>query len=70
MRFDKRRYAKTLATDKTLPYQLFSSSCALYNHSTGFSMTYQENKVFNLKLVAKQMDGLLIYPGETFSFWQ
>ena len=61
---------KTLATDKTLPYQLFSSSCALYNHSTGFSMTYQENKVFNLKLVAKQMDGLLIYPGETFSFWQ
>ena len=70
MRFDKHRYSRTLAADKNMPYQLFASSCALYNHSTGFSMTYQENKVFNLKLVAQQMDGLLIYPGETFSFWQ
>ncbi|MEI3129907.1 MAG: VanW family protein [Oscillospiraceae bacterium] len=32
-------------------------------------MVYQENKVHNLKLAARQLDGLLIEPGETFSFW-
>jgi vancomycin resistance protein VanW len=36
----------------------------------GFNMTYQENKVFNSKLAAKTLNGLLIKPGETFSFWQ
>ena len=33
-------------------------------------MVYQENKVFNLKLAAKELNGLLIRPGETFSFSQ
>lgn len=30
----------------------------------------QENKVVNLKLACPAIDGLLIKPGETFSFWQ
>ena len=30
----------------------------------------QENKVHNLKLSAPHLDGLLIRPGETFSFWR
>lgn len=30
----------------------------------------QENKVVNLKLACPAVDGLLIKPGETFSFWQ
>ena len=42
----------------------------MYNRSTGFSMMYQKNKVFNLKLAAATMDKLVIRPGETFSFWQ
>jgi vancomycin resistance protein VanW len=33
-------------------------------------MQYQENKIFNLRLAAKTMNGLLIRPQETFSFWQ
>ena len=33
-------------------------------------MVYQENKVFNLKLAAKAINGLVIRPGETFSFWK
>ncbi|OAJ72162.1 vancomycin resistance protein [Brevibacillus sp. SKDU10] len=69
MRFDGRRYAETI-DGKQLPYKLFEVGCALYNGNTGFDMAYQKNKVFNLKLAAKTLNGLLIRPGETFSFWR
>lgn len=69
MRLDGNTYAKTLHAT-VLPYPLFSTESALYNPNTGFDMSYQENKVFNLKLAAETLNGLLIQPGETFSFWQ
>lgn len=69
MYFDGHRYAETI-DEKQLPYKLFETSCALYNRNTGFDMAYQENKVFNLMLAAKTLNGLLIRPGETFSFWR
>lgn len=69
MRLDGNSYTKTIQ-DKMLPYKLFSADNGLYNANTGFDMVYQQNKVFNLKLAAKRLDGLLIKPGETFSLWQ
>ncbi|MCL6458097.1 MAG: VanW family protein [Gorillibacterium sp.] len=30
----------------------------------------QENKITNLRIAMRQMDGIIIRPGETFSFWQ
>ena len=69
MRFDGRSYAETI-DEKQLPYTLFETDCALYNGNTGFDIVYQENKVFNLKLAAKTLNGLLVKPGETFSFWR
>lgn len=66
MRFDGHTYTKTIH-DEILPNKLFSADNGLYNTSTGFDMVYQENKVFNLKLAAKMLNGLLIKPGETFS---
>ncbi|MEA5015248.1 MAG: glycopeptide resistance accessory protein VanW [Candidatus Limiplasma sp.] len=69
MRLDGRRYAKTIDEER-LPYQLFEAGCALYNGNTGFDMVYQKNKAYNLKLAAKTLNGLLIRPGETFSFWR
>jgi vancomycin resistance protein VanW len=69
MRFDGHRYAGTI-DEASLPYKLFETACALYNRNTGFDMEYQRNKVFNLKLAAKRLNGLLIRPGETFSFWR
>lgn len=70
MKLDGRNYASTVKKDKTLPYLLFSSCSNIYNEHTGFPMIYQENKAFNLKLLAQCIDGVLIYPRETFSFWQ
>ena len=69
MRLDGNNYAYTLH-DQPLPHELFSANSELLNTNTGFAMIYQENKVFNLKLAAKTLDGLLIKPGETFSLWQ
>lgn len=69
MALDKRRYAKEIRPEP-LPYLQAKASSPLYNSDTGFDMKYQENKVFNLKLTAKELDGLLIRPGETFSFWK
>ena len=69
MSLDRNRYA-TKQIENLLPYQLFETSCPMYNSDTGFDMVYQENKVFNLKLAAKTLDKLIIRPGETFSFWK
>lgn len=69
MRFDENRYAAA-RSETALPYQVFETRCPMINRQTGFDLQFQENKVFNLKLAAKRLDGLLIRPGETFSFWQ
>ena len=47
-----------------------AATVQLINHNSGSDMRYQYNKVHNLKLAAATIDGLLIRPGETFSFWQ
>ena len=69
MALDGRRYALR-QTGEELPRTVFAQSLPLYNWNTGFPMVYQENKVHNLKLAAVKLDGLLIQPGETFSFFQ
>lgn len=69
MRMDGNRYAHAIR-DELLPYETFFTASPLLNQDSGFSMEYQYNKVFNLKLAAACLDGLLIMPGETFSFWQ
>jgi len=68
MKFDSNRYSNTLAKD-LLEYEVFSAKSTLINHNSGYDLKYQINKVDNLKLVAKTMDGVIILPGETFSFW-
>ncbi|MDL2319380.1 VanW family protein [Eubacteriales bacterium OttesenSCG-928-A19] len=68
-RLDGHTYARAIYPER-LPHLLFSASNGLYNANMGFDMTLQGNKVFNSKLAARTMDGLLIRPGETFSFWQ
>lgn len=35
----------------------------------GVDMKLQQNKVTNLKLASKKIDGIIVNPGEEFSFW-
>lgn len=69
MAMDGRKYAAHMQ-ERTMPFIQAQSSSPLYNRETGFDMKYQENKVFNLKLTAKKLDGMVIRQGETFSFWK
>ncbi len=69
MRFDKNKYSK-IVESKRLPYHLYTTDSLLLNKNSGFDMKYQFNKVHNLKLAAKTVSSIVIYPGETFSFWQ
>ena len=69
MNWDKNHYAKTIQTE-LYPHVLYSAHFPLINEESGHDIQYQKNKVFNLKLAAKTLHGLLILPDETFSFWQ
>lgn len=69
MRLDGRQYAQH-KNFKALPVCIYHSESKLLNPDTGFDMLYQYNKVYNLKRVVAPVNGLLIRPGETFSFWQ
>lgn len=66
MKFDGERYSETHLNNQ-LSFKLFEASSNMYNQQTGFDMAYQENKVHNLKLAAAKINGMIIYPRETFS---
>lgn len=69
MHFDAHRYAKTRSA-RLLAHCAYKCETNLLNENTGFDIQYQQNKIFNLQLAAETMNGLLIHPHETFSFWQ
>lgn len=52
-----------------LPDIVASHKTPLYRRLRNVDMQLQENKVCNLKLACKMLNGVIIKPGETFSFW-
>ena len=68
MRLSGNRYATTIAPGR-LPQAVFASASALINPRSGQDIRYQYNKTHNLRLAANTLNGLLILPGETFSFF-
>ena len=69
MHFDANHYAKTKSV-KLQPFCAYKSKTSLLNENTEFDMKFQGNKIFNLQLAAETINGILIRPQETFSFWQ
>lgn len=53
-----------------LPYVQFTHRTPLLRKLQGADMELQYNKVTNLKLAAARLDGVVIRPGETFSYWR
>lgn len=47
-----------------------SHSSLILRRLEGVDMTLQENKAVNLKLASGKINGIIIRPGETFSFWR
>lgn len=67
--FGDKKYAK-IKVSKPLENIIFSHRTPLYRKLKNVDMWLQYNKVENLKIALNSVDGMLIKPGETFSYWK
>ena len=63
-----RKFAKKSNYDN-LEYIWKGHNKPLLRKLHGVDMQLQENKVTNLKIASKKIDGIVVNPGEEFSFW-
>jgi len=61
--------ARTLSPEP-LRYSVFTHQTPLKRQLKDVDMWYQHHKVINLRLAVRHLDGLLIRPGETLSYWR
>lgn len=64
---------KKIASEKSndkLPNIVKSHTSILIRKLHGVDMKLQENKVINIMLACNQINGIIVHPGETFSFWK
>lgn len=63
------RYASRRLPER-LPVVVFATGGDMIKRGPGIDETLQRNKASNIKLACSKIDGLVIAPGETFSFWR
>ncbi len=63
------KFARTRRTEP-LPVTVYSHASLIRRRLGNVDMELQENKAVNLSLAAPRVSGVLIRPGETFSFWR
>lgn len=63
------KFAKKQA-DKRLPYVIFRHASPLLRSLRDVDMKLQYNKIVNLRIASTRLDGLIVAPGETFSYWK
>lgn len=56
--------------NEMLSYIVHQHQSLLLRQLKEVDMKYQYNKITNLQIAAKKLNGLMIYPGETFSYWK
>ena len=57
-------------SDSVLPEIQFHHATPLLRRLNGLEMQLQYNKVTNLRLACPKISGILLHPGETFSYWK
>ena len=67
--FSKEKFAKVKRKEK-LPNLVSSHSSNIIRKGKGIDPKLQENKAINLELASNRINGILICPGEIFSFWK
>lgn len=63
------KYAVTIQTAQ-LSYLVTQHSTPLYRQLRNVDLWLQDNKVINLRLAAEGINGVILKPGESFSFWR
>lgn len=56
--------------NEMLSYIVHQHQSLLLRQLKDVDMQYQYSKITNLQIAAKKLNGLMIYPGETFSYWK
>lgn len=59
-----------IQSDAVLPALIYSHNSLIRRKLGNTEMGLQENKAVNLSLAAPKVNRIMIYPGETFSFWR
>ena len=67
--FGSDNYTKEIESN-SLEYIVSEHKTPLYRKLKDVEMWLQYNKVENLKLALKRLDGVVIRPGQTFSYWK
>lgn len=67
--FGDKKYAKVKQSEK-LPYIVFTHKTPLLRKLKNVDMWLQYNKIKNLEIATKNINGLILKPGETFSYWK
>lgn len=65
----KTNFASSL-NKKILPIEIFSHKTELLRELKDVDMWMQHNKIENLKIAIQKINGLIIEPGQTFSYWR
>jgi len=65
----KENFAGTINREK-LPDVVFSHNSNMIKRAQGVDLKSQENKVVNIMLSCNKLNGVIIHPGEVFSFWK
>ena len=63
------RFARTFSS-QPLPNLVYSESVHLIKRAPGIDLTTQQNKAVNTALAGGKINGIVIHPGEVFSFWR
>ncbi|MCK9781129.1 VanW family protein [Proteus columbae] len=66
--FSGRKYSKNIQPEQRLSYRHIKHTSKLISRRGESDIQLQYNKITNLKLVEKALDGIVIKPGEYFSF--
>ena len=65
----KERFARTKQTEM-LPVVVSSHAGNMIKRGPGIDPVLQQNTADNIRLACSRIDGIMVQPGETFSFWQ
>lgn len=55
---------------EALPHLVAAHQSTVIKRGPGIDPVLQENKAVNIRLACDKLNGLIIHPGETFSFWR
>ncbi len=67
--FSRDKFAKNFKEEK-LPNIITTHSSNIIKKGKGIDPISQENKAINIMLACNKINGIIIHPGEVFSFWK